>query len=156
MKLIWAPWRSEFIYCRKKKGCIFCNARDSKEDTKNYVFKRSRLSFCILNIYPYNNGHILVAPKRHVAALTELSKKELMDLFGLLNDVTRLLRKRLKPEGYNIGINVGKAAGAGVPGHVHIHLVPRWSGDTNFMPIFSDTKVMVESLRSLYRRLKGV
>jgi len=153
MKLIWAPWRSEFIYCRKKKGCIFCLARDSKDDRGNYVVERTRSSFSMLNIYPYNNGHILVAPKKHKATLADLTQKEMLDLMNLLTKTTARLDKALKPDGCNIGVNIGKAAGAGIPGHLHIHIVPRWTGDTNFMPILSETKVVVESLRSLYRRL---
>ncbi len=153
MKKIWAPWRSSFIYNRKRKGCIFCGAVNSKSLKGNFVIKKTKHSICMLNIYPYNNGHLLIAPKRHKPSLTKLNKEELLDLMALLNDMNRLLDKVLKPEGYNMGINIGKVAGAGFPGHVHIHIVPRWNGDTNFMPTFSGTKVISESLESLYRRL---
>lgn len=154
MKKIWAPWRSEFLYNRKQRGCIFCAARDAKNKGADaYLIKKSRFSFSMLNIYPYNNGHIMIAPKRHKSSLTQLTAAELKDLMLLLNETTGLLDKILKPHGYNIGINLGRVAGAGYPGHVHIHIVPRWEGDTNFMPVFSDTKIVSESLDSLYKRL---
>ena len=154
MKNIWAPWRSEFIYQRKKGGCIFCDARDSKDLKKYFVIKKSKYSFSLLNLYPYNNGHIMVCPKRHKPSLEKLTQLELTDLMLLVNKSTKMLDKALKPDGYNIGINIGKISGAGYPGHVHIHIVPRWQGDTNFMPLFSDTKIISESLNSLYERLK--
>ena len=153
MKKIWAPWRSQFIYTRKKKACIFCSGRDAKILKKQFVLKKTEHSFAMLNIYPYNNGHIMVAPKKHKSSLTQLKADELKDLMLLLNEMTRLLDKVLKPAGYNIGANIGKIAGAGFPGHVHIHIVPRWPGDTNFMPVFSNAKIISESLSSLYERL---
>jgi len=107
----------------------------------------------MLNMYPYNNGHVMVAPKRHKPSLEVLSLPELTDLMLLLNKTTKLLSKVIKPHGYNIGVNIGKVSGAGFPGHVHIHIVPRWEGDTNFMPVLTDVKVISESLRSLYERL---
>jgi len=153
MKKLWAPWRSKFIYDRKRKGCIFCLARDSKDKKKHFVVATTRSSFAMLNIYPYNNGHIMVAPKKHKPSLVKLTKNELTDLMLLTNKMTGLLDKILKPHGYNIGLNIGKIAGAGFPGHVHIHIVPRWDGDTNFMPVLTETKVISESLESLYERL---
>jgi len=153
MKKIWAPWRSQFIYDRKRKGCIFCAARNAKDPKTNYLLKKSKHSFALLNIYPYNNGHLMVAPKRHKSSLTKLSKSEITDLMLLVNEMTNLLDNKLKPHGFNMGINVGKIAGAGFPGHVHIHIVPRWDGDTNFMPVLASTKVISESLESLYNRL---
>jgi len=154
MKKIWAPWRSKFIYDRKLKGCIFCHGRDSKSPKKSFVIKKTTHSFSMLNIYPYNNGHIMVSPKRHVSSLEKLSSDELQDIMKLVNESTKALTKVLKPEGFNIGANIGKVAGAGFPGHVHIHIVPRWLGDTNFMPVLTDTKIISESLDSLYNRLK--
>ena len=154
MKKIWAPWRSKFIYTRKRRGCIFCEARDSKKkEPKAFVVKRKGSCFSMLNIYPYNNGHIMIAPNRHKSSLDKLTGNELKDLMLLLNETSRSLDRVLKPDGYNVGINLGKIAGAGYPGHVHIHIVPRWEGDTNFMPVLSDTKVISESLDSLYKRL---
>jgi ATP adenylyltransferase len=154
MKTIWAPWRSKFIYDRKRKGCIFCNAAFSKNRKKHLVVDVSRYTFSMLNLYPYNNGHVMVAPKAHKSNLEKLSEDEIMDLMVLLNKTTKLVKKILKPDGFNIGINMGKVAGAGYPGHLHIHVVPRWNGDTNFMPVLSDVKVVSESLNMLYDRLK--
>jgi ATP adenylyltransferase len=108
----------------------------------------------MLNLYPYNNGHIMVAPKSHKPTLESLSAKEIADLMALVNKSTVLIRKVLRPQGFNIGINIGKISGAGYPGHIHIHIVPRWNGDTNFMPVFSDVKIISESLNQLYDRLK--
>jgi len=155
MKKIWAPWRSKFIYSRKRKGCIFCIADKSKDNDDHFVIKKTKLSFMMLNIFPYNNGHIMIAPKAHKGDLKALSGNELKDLMILLRDATALLDKTLKPHGYNIGINLGKKAGAGFPGHLHIHIVPRWEGDTNFMPVVAETKIISESLHSLYKRLKN-
>jgi ATP adenylyltransferase len=154
MKKIWAPWRSKFIYERKRTGCIFCKARDSKARKKSLVISVTRHSFSMLNLYPYNNGHVMVAPKRHKPCLEDLSRAEIADLMSLVNRMTVLLKKALKPEGFNIGINIGKVSGAGYPGHVHVHIVPRWTGDTNFMPVFSDIKIISESLSQLYDRIR--
>jgi ATP adenylyltransferase len=153
MKKIWAPWRSQFIYERKRKGCIFCRASRSNDAQRYLVVEDSRYSFAMLNLYPYNNGHIMVAPRSHKSGLEKLSRDESSDLMTLVNRMTRLLKDVLKPEGFNIGINIGKVSGAGYPGHVHVHIVPRWTGDTNFMPVFSDAKVISESLKGLYARL---
>lgn len=139
MNTLWAPWRSKYIYSRKKKKCIFCRPKD-------YVLEKSKHSFSILNIYPYNNGHVMVAPYRHVKSLEYLSGEELKDLMGLVIKTKKTLDKKLKPHGYNIGLNIGKTAGAGFAGHIHVHIVPRWNGDTNFMPSTCGTKVMSESL----------
>jgi ATP adenylyltransferase len=154
MKQIWAPWRSKFIYQRKRKGCIFCQCQEKKSHSKNFVIETSRHSFSIMNIYPYNNGHVMVVPRLHKPSLEKLSADELMDLMSMLNRTTALIKKVLKPHGMNIGINIGKISGAGYPGHVHVHIVPRWQGDTNFMPVFTDTKVISESLETLYKSLK--
>ncbi len=154
MKKIWAPWRSKFIYHRTQKGCIFCRAVKAKQDKKCFIIDRTEFSFSILNIYPYNNGHIMVAPKRHKGSFGDFSKEELSDLMMLVQKSVKKIQNTLKPHGYNIGINMGKIAGAGVPGHLHIHIVPRWQGDTNFMPVLTQTKIISESLNSLYKRLK--
>ncbi|MFH0731865.1 MAG: HIT domain-containing protein [Candidatus Omnitrophota bacterium] len=154
MKKIWAPWRSKFIYDRKQRGCIFCKAAKSKNDRADYVITRDEFCFSILNIYPYNNGHIMVAPYRHKGRLEDLTKGELYGLMLLTEKTTCLLDKILKPDGYNIGLNIGKISGAGFPGHLHVHIVPRWQGDTNFMPVLAQAKIISESLGSLYRRLK--
>ena len=124
-----------------------------KKDAKNFIITRSKHSYAVLNIYPYNNGHMLIVPNRHVPDLSGLKREERDDLLDLLESTKKLLDKKMKADGYNIGINVGKTAGAGFPNHVHIHLVPRWNGDVNFMPVTGQTKVISQSLKELYREL---
>ena len=163
MENLWAPWRSKYLYLRKRKKCILCVEKRSRKpkkinretmskdaDKKRYILDRSEYSFSMLNIYPYNNGHIMVAPFRHVSDIYLLTEEELGDLMKLVKKMKRALDKKLKPHGYNIGMNIGKAAGAGFDGHLHIHIVPRWEGDTNFMPVVTDVKVVPESLDAMY------
>ncbi|MDP3804893.1 MAG: HIT domain-containing protein [Candidatus Omnitrophota bacterium] len=154
MDKLWAPWRSKYIYSRKNKKCIFCGNR-SAGDKRRYIICRSKHSFAMLNLYPYNNGHVMVAPYRHVKSLEALSDAELLDTLKLLNKIKLLIDVKLKPHGYNIGMNLGKIGGAGFAGHVHIHIVPRWAGDTNFMPIIADIKVISESLDAMYSLLRA-
>ncbi|MCX5680210.1 MAG: HIT domain-containing protein [Candidatus Omnitrophica bacterium] len=153
MDKLWAPWRSKYIYSRKRKGCIFCEKPTGKK-TDRYVIGRAKHSFSMLNLYPYNNGHVMVAPCRHVRSLELLSDAEITDLMRLVNKMKLKIDKLLKPDGYNIGINIGKTGGAGYAGHLHIHIVPRWVGDTNFMPVLSGTKVISESLDAMSGLLK--
>ncbi len=153
---LWAPWRGQYIVKLKqtpKAGCVFCDIFKSKKDQNNFVVERSHHGFSVLNIYPYNNGHLMVVSNRHVDSLTVLSIEEKMDLMDLIERAQRLIDLTIKPDGYNIGINLGKAAGAGFPGHLHIHIVPRWQGDANFMPVVADTKVISQSLKLLWRLL---
>ena len=156
MKKLWAPWRSKYIYQRKKKKCIFCVSKKGtkKYDRQRYILFRSEFCFSMLNKFPYNNGHIMIAPYRHVSSIELFKKDELSDLTGQLTFLKKLLDKKLKPQGYNLGANIGKIAGAGFAGHFHLHIVPRWNGDTNFMPVISGTKVISESLDTLYKLLK--
>jgi ATP adenylyltransferase len=153
MDKLWAPWRSKYIYSRKIKKCIFCGSQTAEMKSK-YIAAKSKHSFAMLNLYPYNNGHVMVSPYRHVNSLELLSDEEIMDMMRLVNRIKALVDMRLKPDGYNIGINIGKAAGAGFAGHVHIHVVPRWTGDCNFMPVVSDTKIVSESLDAMYELLR--
>ncbi|HAJ56217.1 MAG TPA: HIT family hydrolase [Candidatus Omnitrophica bacterium] len=154
-KRLWAPWRIAYIKkFKKEKGCLFCKAFESGKDEKNFVVFRSKSSLAILNIYPYNNGHIMIAPQKHVRELGQLDSAETADLINCLNKAKRLLEQTLKPEGYNIGINIGRVGGAGIEHHLHIHLVPRWQGDTNFMPAIFNTKIISQSLHELYATLK--
>ena len=155
MDKLWAPWRIKYVtkIGKKVRGCVFCDILKAKKDKGNFVITRTSYSFAVLNIYPYNNGHLLIVPNRHVPDLGGLRTEEREDLLDLLEDTKKLLDKTIKPDGYNIGINLGKAAGAGFPEHVHIHLVPRWRGDVNFMPVTGHTKVISQSLRALYDRL---
>jgi ATP adenylyltransferase len=146
---LWAPWRKKYIVSlHKKQKCIFCKPKEHVLDTTKY-------SFSILNIYPYNNGHVMVAPKRHVKSIECLGAEELCDLMDLVVKTKLILDKKLKPHGYNIGFNVGKAGGAGFAGHMHIHVVPRWIGDMNFMPVISDTKVVSDSLDAMYKLFRS-
>ncbi|MBU4313002.1 MAG: HIT domain-containing protein [Candidatus Omnitrophica bacterium] len=151
MDKLWAPWRSRFVKARKKKGCIFCMGK--RKDKNAFIVKKTKFSFALLNIYPYNNGHVMVSPCRHVKDLKGLTDKELLDIMKLVRDMQVLLEKRLKPHGFNIGINMGKVAGAGYKDHVHIHIVPRWRGDVNFMPVTGNTKVIPQSLEELRKLL---
>ena len=150
-RLLWAPWRSKFVRSKKKKGCIFCLKGKTAKD--RFIIKKSRFSFALLNIYPYNNGHIMVSPYRHISDIKGLKDKELLDMMKLTKEMQSLLEEKLNPHGFNIGINTGEAGGAGYKGHVHIHIVPRWKGDTNFMPVTGDTKVISQSLEELYKIL---
>lgn len=155
MDKLWAPWRAKYIarILKKEKGCVFCAISKQKRDARNYVVIRARHAYAVLNIYPYNNGHMLIVSNRHVDDFTKLTRNEREDLFELLGTSKALLQRTLKPQGYNIGINLGRAAGAGFPGHVHIHIVPRWKGDVNFMPVTAGTKVLSQSLEALYKEL---
>lgn len=154
MDKLWAPWRKAYILKKPSRTCFICRIQTSSRNARNFVLKRTRHSFAVLNLFPYNNGHVMVTPNRHVGGLERLKDAELLDLFQLLNQIVLRLKKTLKPHGLNIGINLGRVAGAGVPGHIHIHIVPRWSADTNFMPVIGNTKVLSESLRSVHQRLK--
>jgi ATP adenylyltransferase len=152
MDRLWAPWRIKYITSKKSRGCIFCAALKSK-NSQGIIF-RSRYSFCTLNIFPYNNGHVMIAPNRHIRELSELADNELLDLFKSINTAKKVIDRALKPEGYNIGINISRNAGAGITGHIHIHIVPRWRGDTNFMPAVYNTKIISQSLRELQKILQ--
>ncbi len=154
MKRLWAPWRMEYIEDEKIGECIFCSALE-KTPEEGLVLFCGNVSMVVLNKYPYNNGHLLVAPKRHVAELEDLTPEESIDLFRLLRHSTMVLKRAVEPDGFNIGLNLGETAGAGVPGHIHFHIVPRWQGDVNFMPVLADVKVMPEHLSNTFQRLKS-
>lgn len=152
MKILWAPWRIKYIL-GKKEGCIFCDKVKENKDKENYVLLRGKNAFVMLNTFPYNNGHLIVAPYKHVPDLEGLEKDELSELMELVKTCTQILKKALKPEGFNVGINLGKVAGAGVEGHIHIHIVPRWGGDTSFISAVGNTKIIPESLDDTYNKL---
>lgn len=152
MKILWAPWRIKYILGKKEK-CIFCDKVKNNNDRENYVLLRGKDGFVMLNTFPYNNGHLMVAPYRHVPDLDGLEKNELGELMGLVKKSTQILKKALNPEGFNVGINMGKVAGAGVEGHIHIHIVPRWEGDSSFISTVGDTKIIPESLDDTYKKL---
>jgi len=157
MDRMWAPWRDKYISNVGSTKCIFCIPKkpDPSDDKKRLILHRSEHSFVIMNKYPYNNGHIMVAPYKHASGLDLLSEETLMDMMRMINKVKKALDAAIKPHGYNIGANIGRTAGAGFDKHVHMHIVPRWNGDTNFMPVFTNVKVISESLGSLYKRLQG-
>ena len=159
MERLWAPWRMEYIGQAREgedQGCLFCEKPKEGDDEKALIVARSDLSFAILNKYPYNSGHLMVAPFRHVGELEEVEDDESLDMQRLMQRCVKALKEAMKPDGYNIGMNLGTVAGAGIPDHLHWHVVPRWTGDTNFMPVLGDTKVVPESLDSVRRRLSGV
>ncbi len=150
---LWAPWRANFVTHQPVKECIFCRALHEKKDRKHYVVHRGGHVFAILNLYPYNNGHIMIAPRRHIGDLVKLSPKELAEMLALAQRLIKQLRRALHAQGFNIGMNLGRIGGAGIPGHLHLHVVPRWNGDTNFMPILTQTKVISQSLAEVYKLL---
>ena len=150
---LWAPWRRTYISQRPPPGCSLCRARRATNDRRHWVVDRGREAFVLLNRYPYTNGHLLIAPYRHVARLSALRKTERLEIWALADRFMRRLDRTVKPHGYNLGVNLGRSAGAGVPGHLHWHVVPRWQGDTNFMPIIAGTKVISDSLDAMYRLL---
>ncbi|MFH1190630.1 MAG: HIT domain-containing protein [Candidatus Omnitrophota bacterium] len=155
MDKLWAPWRVNYVSSKiKGQGCIFCRAKRSKSN--DYVVFKTKKSICLLNIYPYNNGHLLISPLRHIADIDLMDEEEVLDMFKCLKRAKGRLQKVLQPQGYNLGFNLGRNAGAGITGHLHLHLVPRWAGDTNFMPVAGNTKVISQSLGQLLRRLKNV
>lgn len=151
MQTLWAPWRMEYILSEKEKECIFCLALSDKG---NLALYKGALSMVMMNKYPYINGHLLVAPKRHIAGLDDLTSEETADLLGTVKDAIEILKKVMKPDGFNVGLNLGVVAGAGVEQHLHFHIVPRWHGDTNAMTVFAEVRVIPEHLEATYRNLK--
>ena len=155
MKILWAPWRMRYIRsCSKDSGCFLCRALSEDRDEENLILLRGEKSFIIMNRYPYNNGHLMIAPKRHVGDLLQLSDGELVEMAEMVKLAIKALKSEYNPDGFNIGLNLGRAAGAGLEDHLHIHVIPRWVGDTNFMPIISETKTIPELLTDSYSRLK--
>ncbi len=155
MEQIWAPWRIEYIRGEKPDGCILCEKPKEKNDVANYILYRGEKNFVMLNAYPYNPGHLMVAPYRHVAGLDGLTEEERHEHVDMVSRSIEVLREVLNPGGFNIGVNMGKIAGAGIDDHVHTHIVPRWQGDTNCMPVISDVRVIPEALAETYEKLEG-
>ena len=154
MHRLWAPWRLEYILDNRKGACIFCQKPLAKKDRVNYILLRGQTSFVMLNTFPYNNGHVMIVPYRHISSVEQMNSEESVEMMGLTKRMVALLREVMQPEGFNIGMNLGKSAGAGIESHIHLHVVPRWVGDYNFMPVVSDTKVIPEALDETYRKLK--
>ncbi|MFC1872115.1 HIT domain-containing protein [Chloroflexota bacterium] len=154
MARIWAPWRIKYIETKKPQGCILCEKPSENDDEHNYMLFRGNLNYIILNSYPYNPGHLMVTPYRHLASIDMLTEEERNEHFGLVTCCLDVLKKALNPQGFNMGINMGAVAGAGIADHVHTHVVPRWQGDTNFMPVLSGVRVIPEALAETYQKVK--
>ncbi len=153
---LWAPWRMKYIKAENKsegEGCIFCFKPQADHDKENLILFRSSHSFVIMNLYPYNNGHLMVVPYQHAGDLNTLPPETLLDFMQTTQKSITALRESMRPDGFNLGVNLGRVAGAGIDDHVHLHIVPRWNGDTNFMPIIGDIKVMPEYISDTYGRL---
>lgn len=154
-QVIWAPWRKGYVIRPDKDdSCVFCRALESGRDRENLVLARREFNFVILNRFPYNNGHLMIVPNRHVADLSELGEKEAAEMMALSIEARKALGELMRPAGFNLGINIGAAAGAGIAAHLHLHLVPRWPGDTNFMPVTGAVKAIPDSLDALYGELQ--
>ncbi|MCG3121523.1 MAG: AP-4-A phosphorylase [bacterium] len=155
-EILWAPWRMQYILGSKEPGCIFCDKPRQSQDRENLIVQRGAACFVIMNKYPYNNGHLMIVPYRHEAQMENLTVAENQEMMALLQEAAKALKKVMSPHGFNIGMNVGKTAGAGIEAHLHFHLVPRWDGDTNFMPVVGHTKVVSEGLWETWEKLREV
>ena len=154
MRYIAAPWREQYVTnAVRSKGCVFCDALKAGADRTTKILFRGVHHFIILNRFPYNTGHLMIAPYRHGAAVERTSPEAAAELMELMKTAIRILRKRYRPQGFNAGMNLGRSAGAGVAGHYHLHVIPRWTGDANFLPLIGGTKVVTEDLETTYERL---
>lgn len=159
MERLWTPWRMEYIRAATEgedDGCVFCRIAAAEEDEPVYVLARGATSLVVLNAFPYNPGHLMVAPLRHVGDFEALTAEEITEGGALLQRSIRALRTASDPHGFNVGMNLGRVAGAGIPDHLHWHVVPRWGGDTNFMPIVGETRVLPELLADTYEKLRAL
>lgn len=161
MEILWAPWRFTYVTGGNKEknkyySCLFCDIVKENDDKENLILHRGKYSYIMLNAYPYNTAHIMIVPYRHVASVESLNSNESNEIFQFLTVVIKSIRDVYHPDGFNIGINMGKVAGAGIEQHIHVHVVPRWEGDTNFMPLLAGTKVLPELLDKTYEKLKPV
>ncbi|MDK2791572.1 MAG: adenylyltransferase [Deferribacteres bacterium] len=157
IKRIWAPWRMRYIDgTHQDKGCIFCTKpeEDISKDRENLILYRGKKAFIIMNLFPYTNGHVMVTPYKHTGNIEELDNEEILEVMRLTQFVVKAMKSIINPEGFNIGFNIGRPAGAGVVDHIHMHIVPRWVGDTNFMPLLAETKVISEHIFDTYDKLK--
>ena len=156
MNRLWAPWRETYIttLTARQKSCVFCRILADQKDKQHLIFIRKAHVYAVLNLYPYSNGQCLIVPNRHVGDISRLTQEEYVQLMDLLRETKELLQAAFKPQGFNVGINLGRVAGAGIPGHVHVHIVPRWKGDHNFMPVTAATKVISQSLSVIYKKLE--
>jgi ATP adenylyltransferase len=156
MDRLWSPWRYRYVSTASpSNACIFCAKPAANDDAANYIVLRAERNFVLLNLYPYTNGHLMIAPYEHVAKLTEADPRTLQEMMSLAVRCEAALRKIYNPDGINLGMNLGEAAGAGVAGHIHMHMLPRWSGDASFMSTIAETRVLPEELSVTYERLKA-
>jgi len=153
MKNLWAPWRLQYILGKRGKGCFLCRAVRSRKARETLLLKRGRTCSIVLNRFPYSSGHLMVFPHRHMDDVASMTPEEQRETMALLSEAVRALRRYLRPAGFNIGMNLGRVAGAGLEEHIHLHVVPRWSGDTNFMPITADVRIMPQLLADLWTQL---
>ncbi|NLX60220.1 MAG: HIT domain-containing protein [Phycisphaerae bacterium] len=154
MERLWAPWRMTYITgLSSPDGCFLCDALKADDDAASLIIDRRTHTFVLLNRFPYNNGHTLVCPNAHKAGLGELASEEMCELMQTTHETMELLKKVMRPDGFNVGMNFGRVAGAGLPGHMHVHIVPRWNGDTNFMPVLADVKIIPQALEDLRQLL---
>jgi ATP adenylyltransferase len=158
VKRLWSPWRSKYIDSFSEKNrsgkCIFCGIKSAGDDANRFVVWRGKRCFIVMNLFPYNSGHLMVVPYRHRATLQALDDEECLELMNGTKLAIKLLERISHPDGFNVGMNMGRSSGAGIEGHVHIHVVPRWQGDTNFLPVLADTKVISQDMRTTYEKLK--
>jgi ATP adenylyltransferase len=154
MRRIWAPWRVQYIHTQNPTGCIFCDKPAEDKDRENLILCRGKLNFVIMNAFPYNPGHLLVVPYRHLGKPEDLTAEERNEHYETVIRAVAVLRAICGTDSFNIGMNLGRVAGAGIADHIHTHIVPRWNGDNNFMPVIGETRVMSESMEDIYRRLK--
>lgn len=150
---MWAPWRMAYIESEKTTGCIFCDKPREQRDAENFILWRGDTGFVIMNRYPYNNGHLMIVPRAHAASLTELDAAQRAELCELTTLCEHVLRQAMQPQGFNIGLNLGAAAGAGIAEHLHVHMVPRWAGDTNYMTVVGEIRVIPQHIEHTYRML---
>ncbi|MDI6767088.1 MAG: HIT domain-containing protein [Bacteroidota bacterium] len=161
MERLFSPWRSKYIESfSQQKGvseeCILCTAYQANEDEERLLVNRGKYAFVVMNLYPYNSGHVMVVPYRHLATFNDLSEEELLEIMNLIKKMINALQTISNPDGFNVGANIGRSAGAGIDQHIHFHVVPRWGGDTNFMPVLSDTKMISENLKDIWKKLIAV
>lgn len=157
MKFLYAPWRIAYLIGRKKtQMCPFCQQHTTKNDAEHLILQRGKHCYVMMNLYPYNTAHTMVLPYRHVADLSQLAEEERNELFSLATSAIEKIKFCYNPDGFNLGLNLGKSAGAGMPDHLHLHILPRWDGDTNFLPLLTDTKQISYDILSVYERLKEV
>ena len=155
MERIWAPWRVQYIRVVNATGCIFCDMPKEHNDAENYILYRGNKNFVIMNAFPYNPGHLMVVPYRHIGKLEEMTAEERNDHYEIVSRAVGVLRQETQTDNYNVGMNLGRVSGAGIADHIHTHIVPRWNGDSNFMSVIGETRIISESMADIYNKLKG-